>query len=327
MLVILSQKVDSQSSYADELFSTYHYPARYCNQLHEGDVFIYYQGNRYNRNQRYYFGSGIVGKIIVADKENYYATLEKCKKFDSIVPIYLPNGGYIEQLGYRSVRSSINPPWQSSVRPLSQEAYEYILKRSVNKKSMDALKEEMKKSIRDFYIGGDISAIFKIEELSSTIINAVGATENKAPLSPNILGSNTGAVKKLMDYCRKMNMSYSYKPVLIMSLLDMGNGDGSISVANAVKYFRNFYEIRRQQGKLVERKNCIYMNSDVTDSQIASNMISNPIHALIESDFFFFDMDQKLFSLNPAIWRAMNLNEKAELMNICSSNIDKYYQD
>ena len=40
MLVILSQKVDSESSYADELFNSYHYPARYKNQLHKGDIFI-----------------------------------------------------------------------------------------------------------------------------------------------------------------------------------------------------------------------------------------------------------------------------------------------
>ena len=48
MLVILSQKVDSESSYADELFNSYHYPARYKNQLRKGDIFIYYQGNRYD---------------------------------------------------------------------------------------------------------------------------------------------------------------------------------------------------------------------------------------------------------------------------------------
>ena len=36
MLVILSQKVDSKSSYADELFNSYHYPAKYKNQLHKG---------------------------------------------------------------------------------------------------------------------------------------------------------------------------------------------------------------------------------------------------------------------------------------------------
>lgn len=63
MLVILSQKVDSESSYTDELFNSYHYPARYKNQLHKGDIFIYYQGNRYDKSQRYYFGVGSVARF------------------------------------------------------------------------------------------------------------------------------------------------------------------------------------------------------------------------------------------------------------------------
>ena len=56
MLVILSQKIDTVSSYDDELFNSYHYPAKYRNQLHEGDIFIYYQGNRFDKSQRYYYG-------------------------------------------------------------------------------------------------------------------------------------------------------------------------------------------------------------------------------------------------------------------------------
>lgn len=127
MLVILSQKVDSESSYTDELFNSYHYPARYKNQLHKGDVFIYYQGNRYDKSQRYYFGVGSVGEIQTTDGENYYAKLLDCQQFERKVPIYLPDGGYIEQLGFETVRKSLNPPWQSSIRPLSQEAYDYIL--------------------------------------------------------------------------------------------------------------------------------------------------------------------------------------------------------
>lgn len=45
MLVVLSHRIDFESDYADELFRTYHYPSRYRNQLHEGDRFVYYQGN------------------------------------------------------------------------------------------------------------------------------------------------------------------------------------------------------------------------------------------------------------------------------------------
>ena len=122
MLIILSQKIDTKSDYdGDEIFRIYHYPSRYRNQIHTGDIFIYYQGNRFDKSQRYYFGKGDIGRISTTDGENYYAELINVIRFKNRVPIYLPDEGYIEQLGYETVRKSINPPWQSSVRPLSKE--------------------------------------------------------------------------------------------------------------------------------------------------------------------------------------------------------------
>ena len=119
MIIILSQKIDTESAYTgDEVFRTYHYPGRYRNQIHTGDVFVYYQGNRYDKSQRYYFGTGWIGNIKTEDEDNYYAELLNVVRFEKKVPIYLPDGGYVEQLGYDTVRKSINPPWQSSVRPL-----------------------------------------------------------------------------------------------------------------------------------------------------------------------------------------------------------------
>ena len=177
MIVVLSQRIDYNSSYDDDVYQTYHYPARYKNQLHKGDIFIYYQGNRYNKSQRYYFGTGTIGEITTPDNENYYAELLNCTKFEKIVPIYLPDGGYIEQLGYDTVRKSIIPPWQSSVRPLSQEAFNYIIMRAgvsfppapVIQESLDELKEELKSAVREYFVGEDSSAIYRIERIASAI--------------------------------------------------------------------------------------------------------------------------------------------------------------
>lgn len=170
MFVVLSQKIDSESTYEDELFKRYHYPARYRRQLNEGDIFVYYQGNRYDRSQRYYFGVGRVGKISATDEDNFYADLIDCQHFQQKIPIYLPDGGYIEQLGYDTVRKSINPPWQSSVRPLSQEAFDYILKAANSdfgaaaSLSLDELEENLKNAVRDFYVEKDASAILRIKK-------------------------------------------------------------------------------------------------------------------------------------------------------------------
>ena len=311
MLVILSQKVDSESSYSDELFNSYHYPARYKNQLHKGDIFIYYQGNRYDKSQRYYFGVGSVGEIQTTDGENYYAKLLDCQQFERKVPIYLPDGGYIEQLGFETVRKSLNPPWQSSIRPLSQESYDYILKAAgiqlssepVHQDSIDVLKDKLKLAVRDFYVEGTRSSRY----------------------SPTV--SQVEKLSRLLDYCKTMRMSYSYKPILILALLHYGDRDGCISIENAAVYFREYYSNRKAQGLAIEKKQCIYLRDDVTDAQIIANLLSNPVKALIESGFFFYNEDSHVFSVSPDIWSTIDRSNKAAITRICRQKLKDHYKD
>lgn len=171
MLIILSQKIDSDSAYiGDEVFKTYQYPGRYRNQIHKGDTFIYYQGNRRDKSQRYYFGTGVVGEITKIDAENYYAKLINVKRFQKIVPIYLPDGGYIEQLGYETVRKNINPPWQSSIRPLSEEAYKYILRHSGDTEMILEYDSKLKKAIQKYFIDKNPNALTEIERLVKEMV-------------------------------------------------------------------------------------------------------------------------------------------------------------
>ena len=175
MLIILSQKIDSESSYSDELFHVYHYPSRYRNQIHEGDMFIYYQGNRLKREDRYYFGAGTIGTIRTENDEDYYAELINCTRFVNKVPIYLSDDEYVEQLGYETVRNSPVPPWQSSIRPVSQKAFDYIMEKGgvaflpSQEDSVDELKEQLKDAIRSYYRDNNEKAIDDIILLASEI--------------------------------------------------------------------------------------------------------------------------------------------------------------
>ena len=174
MYIILSQKIDTESTYCgDELYKTYHYPSRYRNQIHTGDIFVYYQGNRYDKTQRYYFGSGVIGTIR-REQDEYYAELIEARRFQSIVPIYLPDGGYVEQLGFETVRKSINPPWQSSVRPLSEEAYKYILRHSGDIDTILEYDSKLKKAVQKYYIDKDPNALVEIGELVNEMTGFYG---------------------------------------------------------------------------------------------------------------------------------------------------------
>ncbi len=180
MLIILSQKVDTESSYSDDLFKVYHYPKRYRNQIHEGDTFVYYQGNRYDKAQRYYFGTGKVGRITCSDGENYYAELLNCRRFEKKVPIYLSESEYIESLGYKTVRNSVTPPWQSSVRPLSETAYNYIISHAGRLKHLDSLSDlnkMLKKAVQAYYIGENDAAVLDILSISRRLSDILGLNE------------------------------------------------------------------------------------------------------------------------------------------------------
>lgn len=337
MLVILSQRIDSESEYADELFSTYHYPSRYRNQLHAGDVFVYYQGNRYDKAQRYYFGTGVVKEIFNSDVDNYYAKLGNCSRFERKIPIYLPDGGYIEQLGYQEVRRSINPPWQSSIRPLSEQAYNYIMKCAGIQESIavvqsvENLKEQLKKSVRSFYIEKNESAILEIEKtaqaISEILTLSVDDINDRNALEMNkqacILSIST--VKHLEEYCRNMKMSYSYKPILIMALINAPDKNWEIHISEAAEYFKAFYKKRRDSGLPVERKKCIYQNPGVTIEQIISNLITNPVKTLIESGFFEYNSVSGVFSLNTDMKPQMTTKKALDILDICSQRLEQYY--
>lgn len=336
MLIILSQRIDTDSDYSDEVFETYHYPARYKNQIHEGDTFVYYQGNRYVKEQRYYYGVGTIGQITAFDEENYYASLINVRKFNTNVPIYLPDGKYVEQLGYETVRKSPTPPWQSSVRPLSQQAYDYIISSTEMQQeaecrtTVESLKEQLKTHIRAFYLDNDNNSVIEIRDTANKIIKALNIAEKDADTKNETYAPIIEPSEKLQQffkYCETTRLTYSYKPVLILAFLKCADKNGSMKLDKGVKLVRQYYEDRKLQGKKPENKKCIYLNDTVTDEEIRSNLISNPIKALTESGYFFFDNESQCLILTHEIWQFLGQSEKLRINKICQMRLQKYFND
>lgn len=336
MVIILSQKIDTVSICADEVFETYHFPARYKNQIHEGDTFIYYQENRGIKEQCYYFGVGTVGRIHTLDGVNYYASLVNVFKFDKKVSIYLPDGNYVEQLGYETVRKSPNPPWQNSIRPISQQAYDYILsiagvqKKVAGDSSIDELEKELKNNIRMYFLGKKANAIFHIRDIASSIIKSANLAEQpeltEAELYSPIIDISD-KLQQFLKYCETTKISYSYKMVLIMAFMKCANKSGVMKLNSGVKWVRQYYLYRIEHGKLAEKKQSIYLNPDITNDQIRKNLISNPIKALTESEYFFFNCETEELFFSPEIWPLIGRSEKIRINKLCSTRLDKYYGD
>lgn len=127
--IVLSQRIVQESEYRDIPFERYHFPRRYRRAIHRGDRFLYYQGDRWHRDHRYYFGAGVVGDIYPdLEKENhFFADMVEAHPLPEKVPIYAPDGSFYESLSYTEVRRQPMPAWQNSIRPISKEAFETIV--------------------------------------------------------------------------------------------------------------------------------------------------------------------------------------------------------
>lgn len=174
--IILSQAKDFKSEYDDVLFELYHFPARYLSSINSGDIFIYNQGKQSGSgNIRYYYGTGVIGNIYTLDQgKTYYAELKECKAFYNNVPIKFNNGEYIEQLGFKGLRS--HPNWQSSIRKLSNEAYSAIINLAYGLMpvstdlGIEEIRSRLKESIDLFYLENDKCALKDIIAYSEQLM-------------------------------------------------------------------------------------------------------------------------------------------------------------
>lgn len=326
MYIILSQRIDFESEYADELFHLYHFPRKYRNQIHGGDIFIYYQGDRYERSHRYYYGTGKIERVWSEDEENYYASLVDVKRFVNTVPIYRDKNSYFESAGYSEVRNSKQPPWQSSIRPISDEAYHLILtcangltpvESTTTPESLTSLELQLKQAIREYFLNKKIESILTIGTLAEEITNYHGFTHKEVDVSN--LDSKPFHLDK---HCLEMRMSYSYKAVLLLGMLDLANETGAVSINNMADYFVQYYKRRHQIGKRPE-KNGLFCKKNVSRAQAKENIEINPLKALCENGVL--EYANGFIRFNDGMERSdPNWAQKAR--HACQNRLETYFQ-
>jgi hypothetical protein len=177
-----------------------------------------------------------------------------------------------------------------------------------------------------------MNAVLEIESIASSIARALNIVEETTGISNSAAVHEPAQpvadkVQKLIEYCETTRMTYSYKPVLILVFLKNADENGRLKIDKAVQFVRNYYQERREQRLVVEKKKSIYQNNDVSDEQIKANLLSNPVKALTESEFFFFNQETQVLSMSPEIWPAIGRSEKTALSIICRQRLKNYFNE
>lgn len=129
-----------------------------------------------------------------------------------------------------------------------------------------------------------------------------------------------------MDMIKRMDMSYSYKPVLIKAVMECADSKGRIALKDIVSYFKNYYEQRRTDGLLVEKANSIYAKGGYTDKEVERNILSNPFKRFEDMQMLRHTKTLGIVEVEPDVWKRLTNNEKADIVKICDEKLEEYYK-
>ena len=120
-------------------------------------------------------------------------------------------------------------------------------------------------------------------------------------------------------------MSFSYKPVLLMSILEKTDKNGRVRICDLVSYFINFYENRKEKGLIVEKASSIFQKDSYTEKEVEKNIISNPFKRFADMSFFRRSKDISYIEVNPLIWKKLNEEDKRKIIDVCEKKLNGYY--
>lgn len=128
-----------------------------------------------------------------------------------------------------------------------------------------------------------------------------------------------------MEMIRQMDMSYSYKPVLIKAILLYADDKGRVKLDDIVAYFKSFYEDRRAAGLVVEKINSIFAKDGYTDKDAQRNILSNPFKRFEDMQMLRHTKTLGIIQVDEAVWKHLSAEDKTEVATICDEKLNSYY--
>jgi superfamily II DNA or RNA helicase len=127
------------------------------------------------------------------------------------------------------------------------------------------------------------------------------------------------------DY--KMDMSASYKPVMLLAVLDSVDAHGRAKLSDVVGRFRGFYESRKAAGLPVEKPTARLSKFEtLDDADIQRVMLDMPFEKFERRRYLRYDRDLAFVRFEPNLWRQLKHEDLTTLRAICEESIRKYYE-
>ena len=131
-----------------------------------------------------------------------------------------------------------------------------------------------------------------------------------------------------LDFVAKMDMSSSYKPVLLLAILDTVDERGHARLDDVAAAFHAFYLSRLQRGLPVERPGMRMEKPErLSPNDVRSVMLEMPFRKFEQRKYFSYDKeDLARIRFQPALWRQLTAENREMIRSQCEQAIGEYYE-
>jgi len=130
---------------------------------------------------------------------------------------------------------------------------------------------------------------------------------------------------KFMDMVRTMDMSFSYKPVLLKGMLEHVDEKGKVLVEDIVNYVMDFYSTRKEKGLVIEKKQSLYCKDGYSSKDVERNIFMNPFKRFEDMRFMSRCRDIEYVEFNRHVWKRLTGEDKEWIVQHCDQKLEEYY--
>lgn len=128
-----------------------------------------------------------------------------------------------------------------------------------------------------------------------------------------------------MEFIETMDMSYSYKPVLVKAVYECMDSNGRALISDIIDYFIDYYEGRKACGLVAEKSSSIYQKGGYTRKDVERNILSNPFKRFADMRFMNRCKDVEFIEINPIIFRRVTKEDWLHILEVCDQSLERYY--
>ena len=205
--------------------------------------------------------------------------------------------------------------WQNSVKDMISQI-EFV-------RMVDVQSETVERYIKDGKVKPDLSIPFGDKRMFHYFREE--SIRNIAKQYGWDLITPQNMADKFMKFIETMDMSYSYKPVLLKAIYEYMDTSGRVALPDVVDYFIDFYEDRKAHGMIAEKSTSIYQKGGYIRKDVEKNILSNPFKRFEDMRFLMRCKDVETIEVNPIIFRKLTREDWLHIVDVCDKSLEKYY--